>query len=179
VTLQKGWINRQLARVERDAHDGPEWLRRKAQKGEERMTDIEIVQAAIERIKVKGSRDALQGLSARWRVIAALIDERNLLCALVDHLGSWQDCAGNFHDLTNPEAQVQPLLDELAATKALSVELNAAHRKFERLAAIAERLAAIAERYRNERMELLQEINELEAKRKPPRKNSSVKAVRR
>jgi hypothetical protein len=27
-------------------------------------------------------------------------------------------------------------------------------------------------------MELLQEINELEAKRKPPRKNSSVKAVR-
>ena len=31
MTLQKGWINRQLARVERDVQNGPSWMRREAE----------------------------------------------------------------------------------------------------------------------------------------------------
>jgi len=35
----------------------------------------------------------------------------------VAHLGSWKDQQGHFHDLTNPEAEVQPIIDGLAEAK--------------------------------------------------------------
>jgi hypothetical protein len=31
MTLQKGWINRQLARVERDVQNWPSWMRREVE----------------------------------------------------------------------------------------------------------------------------------------------------
>jgi hypothetical protein len=31
MTLQKGWINRQFARVERDVQSWPSWMRREAE----------------------------------------------------------------------------------------------------------------------------------------------------
>ena len=31
MTLQKGWINRQFARVERDAQKWPDWMRRETE----------------------------------------------------------------------------------------------------------------------------------------------------
>lgn len=31
MTLEKGWINRQFARIERDAQSWPEWMRRDAE----------------------------------------------------------------------------------------------------------------------------------------------------
>lgn len=37
--------------------------------------------------------------------------------AQLAHLESWQDSSGHFHDLLNPEAEVQPLIDALARVK--------------------------------------------------------------
>lgn len=31
MTLEKGWINRQFARIERDVQSWPEWMRREAE----------------------------------------------------------------------------------------------------------------------------------------------------
>lgn len=66
--------------------------------------------------------------------------ERDAAIQLIDHLGSWKDKDRHCYDLTNPEAQVQPIIDKLDAAiqslnnithikDELALELKAANAK--------------------------------------------------
>jgi hypothetical protein len=48
-------------------------------------------------------------------IVGKYVADNERLTALVEHLQSWRDKQGAFHDLTNPEASVQPIIDAAAA----------------------------------------------------------------
>lgn len=82
-------------------------------------------------------------IDAAWQVnreFLKLEGERDDAIQLIDHLGSWKDKDRHCYDLTNPEAQVQPIIDKLDAAiqslnnithikDELALELKAANAK--------------------------------------------------
>lgn len=73
--------------------------------------------------------------------IVSLRSELETAHKLLSHLESWRDRVGNVHDLTNPEYQVQTILDRLAEAKASAVAWT--HIATERGLALAEARAAL------------------------------------
>ena len=87
-----------------------------------------------------GADDAARLLDAKDTEIADL-NKR------LEHLGSWKDAQGYYRDLTNPEAQVQPLLDQIADLKCQLVKAEADSRRL--LEAIEEVLSWVPAIYQS------------------------------
>ncbi len=86
------------------------------------MSDTKILSAEeiASRTKLNDSVWVGEILRSHALVVAqrdAALQRAEQVEAVCAHLGSWQSAQGYFFDLTNPEAEVQPLLDLLTRIK--------------------------------------------------------------
>ena len=68
--------------------------------------------------------------------IGVLEKERDHQSKVLDHLGSWKDAKGCFYDLTNPEAQVQPIIDAACNLESRQKKLVEALTELESISAL-------------------------------------------